>query len=155
MISNLEIGSISDRANKIFANIQKSKWRYYHKKSVENFIFYLSKVKGKSEKDELAQIITNYLDEIDNEVEEVDMELSMYLYNQYLNKLASKFQWRLGFVPIFPVKSLIVLIPALTIILVLAYSSKYFFYTLLFFLSLYIVRLIIKMRKRKIYGFGY
>jgi hypothetical protein len=146
---------LSERFNNVFSNVTQSKWRYCHKKSVGNFILHLSKIKGKSEKREVVELINHYLDDIENIKGEIDMNFSISLFDNYVNYLSNKFQYRVGFFVIFTAKAMIIVIPLLAIIFLILQISSFLLYTYLVLLSSYLIWLGVKICQKKVYGFGY
>jgi len=138
-----------------FNNIPNEKWRYFHKKSVENFIYYLPNIKGRNEKQELTEILEGYLTDIEAEHDIIDMHLSEYLFNTYIGKVAPIFEYRLGFVPVPAKKALLVLLPILFFFLWLAYSKIYLFIIFVLILFAFLKMKGLKKAKGKVYGFGY
>jgi hypothetical protein len=155
MDTTIDIEKLSEKFNDVFCNIDRSKWGYCHKRSVGNFIFHLNKIKGRSEKKEIFELIDNYLNVIKQEGTNADLDFSEYLFKNYLNHISNKFQYRLGFLVIFPVKAMLTLIPLLVIVYLFARTSQFTLYAFFILLSFYLIWLSIKLLQRKVYGFGY
>ena len=97
-----------------FSKIPRSKWHLYHKKTVENFAYYLPKIKAVSEKKQIEENLILYLKIVElNWQEELSTSDSIELFNTYLYPLAQKFEWRQGFVAISSLKGLLFIIKLL------------------------------------------
>lgn len=155
--NNLHIEELKETVKIVFSKIPIQQWRFFHIKSLENFVYYLPKIKSRTEKEEIIQAINNYLSVIDNGFEEqIDMSLGKELFEMYLYPVARKYEWRQGFIPISPIRGLIFLVPLILFFLWLIYlANEYAFYILGGMLLLYILRMIIKIKQRKAYGLGY
>lgn len=155
--NNLHIEELKETMRIVFSKIPKQQWRFFHKKSLENFVYYLPKIKGRTEKEEIIQAINNYLSVIDTDFQEqIDMSLGKELFETYLYPVARNYEWRQGFIPISSIRGLIFLVPLILFFLWLIYLvNEYAFYILGGTLLLYIFRMIVKIKQRKAYGLGY
>lgn len=140
-----------------FSQIPRSKWHLFHKKTVENFVYHLPKIKGVSEKKQIEENLVLYLEKIElNSKEELNTLESIELFNTYLYPLAKKFEWRLGFVAISSLKGLLFVIPFLFLVLYFLYTLNANLFVIFLSLSfLYFLIAIIKLFKKKVYGIGY
>lgn len=141
----------------LFSKIPQEQWRFYHKKSVENFIYYLPKIKGRTEKEEIVTAIDNYFRVVEAGFgEEIDMSLGKELFESYLYPVARKFEWRLGFIYVATVRGLFFFVPLVFFFLWFLYLiSSYVFYTAAGFLVIYLIIVLFKIKQRKVYGLGY
>jgi hypothetical protein len=74
--------SLSERMRVVFEKIPKNKWKYFHKKSFENFVNYLPNLNEQSERSEIEETVTDYLNAIDFEFEEINIQLSQDLFRR-------------------------------------------------------------------------
>jgi hypothetical protein len=154
---SFEIEKLKTRFETVFALIPKSEWRYYHHKSLRNFLFHLSKIKGHSEKEEVIQALNNYftlVSEVSNEP--IDLKSSLELFRTHLYPVAVRFEIRVGFAPAPPIKALIILLPVAGFLLYFIYQlNLYLFFIILTLFSLFILHISIKAINKKIYGGGF
>lgn len=139
----------------IFEKIPKNMWKYFHKKSIDNFIYYLPQINSKEERAEIEEIIISYLDAINIEYDEIDMELSQVLFSTYVMKLIHKYDLKYSFVPVFGMNVVFVFVSVLIIIFYLSLSNIYLLTAISIIVTLYVGRIIVKISKRKVYGFRY
>lgn len=127
----------------------------YHKKSVENFIYYIPAIKGVTERNEIIDHLNAYIRVIE-QMDEINVQISRQLFQNYLYSTARKFEWRKGFIPVLSYKGLLFFIPvSIVIFWLLYYSNTNLFYLAFFLFWLYILRIVLKIRKRKVYGICY
>lgn len=154
----MEIMSVTDlqkRMDVILKKIPKEKWKYFHKKSICNFINYLPKINSQEEKIEIKEIISNYLDAMDTECENIDMDLSQALFNTYVIKLIQKYDLKYSFVPVFGMNVVLVFVSILLFLFYLLLTKVYLLTALSIIVGLYVGRIFVKLAQRKVYGFRY
>ena len=155
--NNLNIENLKETMRIVFSKIPKQQWRFFHKKSVENFIYYLPQIKGLTEKEEIIAAISHYLRTIEvGFQEEINMSLGKELFETYLYSVARNYEWRQGFIPISSVRGLFFLVPSVLFFMWLIYlANKYACYILGALLVMYVFRMIVKIKQRKVYGLGF
>ena len=124
--------NLLERITSAFDKIPPEKWIYFHRKSMLNFINHLSLVSPEQERLRIELVILEYITEVEL-VQDDD----------------------LGFVPVFGRQSYIYVIPGIILLLYLSSKHTVSMGFLVFLLIIYFGRILLKMRKRKIYGFGY
>lgn len=154
-----EVSELQKIAQKIFGQIPKHDLAYFHKKSIDNFIYHLSSITNIDQRGNAQNIIKCYLNDINELISyqdfECNMELSEYFFKRYLNDLIKIYDPQLGFVPVFGRKAYIVMIPSVFLIFYLLRQNKTLFFLSLTLFFLYLIRIVFKSLKRKLYGFGY
>ena len=148
--------SVKYKATVFFNSIPKNKWKFFHKKSIDNFISYLPKIKSESDKEEIAVVINNYFKSVENiHFEEIDICLSQDLFRIYLMKLNNKYNLNYYFVPIFTWDVVAIFLFAVIGLCYIFSYNIYILSTIVTIVSLYTGRIIIKMIQGKVYGFQY
>ena len=134
--NNSNIEGVKETMEIFFSKIPIHRWQYFHKKSLENFILFLPKIKSHSEKNEIIKGIEMYLEVVNSDFCDIDnMSIAKELFDQYIYPIARKYEWRQGFIPISSKKGLFFLVPLLLFFLVLFYlANNYLFYIFFFFL---------------------
>lgn len=134
-------------------SIPKNQWRYFNKRTIENYINNVEFIKGKIDKLDTLLILSNYLNDVElNFVPSVDYSIN--LYEKYLRHV-KEFYRELGFALVPAVRSLWLLIPALIFI---AFAIKKFLYLEIIYLSMVgivLLLILIKVKQNKAYGVGY
>ena len=146
---------LQKRANCNFQKIPKEKWSYFHKKTIENFIFHLPNLEESNQATFVNKILSDYLDEIDQEYDEINMDLSEHLYNEYLVKILKPYERTLNFFPVFGKGAFLILGPV-TILTFYIFRNNSFI--LIFLASVFVIYfglVVLKSFKRKLYGFGF
>ncbi len=151
----MSVTDLQKRMDVILKKIPKEKWKYYHKKSIGNFINYLPKINSQEEKIEIEEIISNYLDAMDAECDNIDMDLSQALFNTYVMKLIQQYDLKYSFVPLFTIDvAIIFLLATIGLCYIFSYNI-YILSAIIIIVSLYAGRIVIKMFQGKVYGFQY
>ncbi|RXK86453.1 hypothetical protein [Filimonas effusa] len=122
MTNDIAIDQINQRMEAVFAEIPKKYQRFFHRRSLNNFMYYLPRIKGRTEQQEIAAAITAYLDEFEIVFPlELNIAVAADLFNRHLYPVARKFEWRCGFVPIVPLRACWVLFPQLAAVFCLVF----------------------------------
>ena len=132
----------------------KNQWKYFHKRSIRNFILSIELIEEKTERENTAEILIKCLNDIEGNFEP-NIDYSIYLFNNYLKYIVPEYQNRLGFWPI-PNKNALIfyIIVAISIfILLLNYIVIEVIFCLM--LSFLIYKLLSGFRKHKVFGFRY
>lgn len=148
---------LKNRYDLVFSKIPSQDWRFFHRKSVRNFIHFLPHIKGRSERVEIEALLNSYFDRIETlDSKQYNITVSMELFDNYVYPIAQKFEWRLGFVAISTFRGLFFLFPlALCVVYFVRKLSESVFFLFLFIVVVYMIRLGHKASHKKVYGFGY
>ena len=146
-ILKLKLDSVSEK-------IPKNQWKYFHKRSIRNFILGIELIEGKTERENTAQILIKCLNDIEGNFEP-NIDYSIYLFNNYLKYIVPEYQNRLGFWPIPNRNALIfyTILAILVFILLLNYIIIELLFCLMLFLLIY--KLLNGFVKHKVFGFRY
>ena len=148
------IEKLKESFKQVCDEIPKNQWRYFHKKSVENFINYIENIKGNSERENTVETLNNLLNDITLNFEP-NINYSLYLFNTYLKLVVPTFSNRLGFTSV-PSKNVAIFL-CLLLISIFFVLRKHFYYEIgyCFILFFYFLSLYNKIKMNKVYGFGY
>ena len=155
MTQVIDINELREKIDSFFNSIPKRQWNFFHKKTIENFLLHLPKIKGRSEKEEILILLNQFIETASNE-QELTLKFSKQMFDKYLYPIGNKLEFRLGFLPLFGISVIHIVIPVLiTFFLIAFFISKYFFYFLLVIFIGYVAILIPKIKSRKVYGLRY
>lgn len=132
----------------------KIKEKYFHLKSVDNFIFHFDGFKDKGKKRQIYATLTDYFDSIFT-IDTVDARLSKELFDHYLFKIARLYDMYLKFIPYPKSDMMVVALLGLFGFLYLISASVYAYIVILGVFvagSIFIRR---KKRLKKVYGYFY
>jgi hypothetical protein len=150
---------LAERMVLFFDQVPKNKWYYFHKKSVDNFIYHLPNISNESKRAEIADKIKAYLTEIEAwpliDIYESDISTCEYLYHTHVKTLSDFYDLNLGFFPVISTKVKMGVIVALAVMFYLFRDNKIVITILIVINILYWGRIIYKARERKLYGFAY
>jgi hypothetical protein len=128
--------------------------KYFHLKTVENFIFHFDGFKDRTKKRQIYATLTDYFDSI-FAIDSIDARLSKELFDRYLFKIARLYDMYLKFIP-YPKIDMVVLV------LLGLFGCLYFIsapvYAYFMTLSVFVVGSIFIRRKKKskkVYGYFY
>lgn len=76
-----------------------NKKKYYHYRSIHNFLFYLDQIKKQQEKEKIFSILNEYLELL--KIGVVNREESVTLFNQYIRKVGKFYEDNFQFMPAF------------------------------------------------------
>jgi hypothetical protein len=145
------ISDIKFQIENLKNNISKSNRKFYHFRSVSNFLFYFDKVNNKEDRDFITEKLNGFLIYIgNNNVENVHQSLT--LFNEYLKPIGELFEKIFHFFVMIEPWILNIGIGFVFIIFWLTNSITYFL-IFLFPLSLFCFYLGVKVYKRKVYAF--
>jgi hypothetical protein len=85
--------------------IEPDKWKYFHYKSLNNFILQLDNEMLSEDKDQLYQKLINFFDAIGEDVSELDGQVGIELFEKYINPIGKELK-KYGFKSITPIKYL-------------------------------------------------
>lgn len=155
MIGREELGF---KFNNIFKNIDSNKWHYLHKNSIANFIFYLDSINDESRRKEIFLVINDYLDYLNNlgeEVLNINISLSRYLFDNYINRIQDIYVKELGFIYIPSKRTIAFILPFFIIFLYFVDFRIIAISISVIIICIYAVFVSYKYSKNKLYGFDY
>lgn len=150
----MEASVLKEKLQTLSNNIPSNQWKYFHRSSMKNFIINLELIKGKTERATTAEILINFLNDVEHNFVP-DVDYSIYLFNNYLKYVVPTYQNRLGFWPIPNRKVLIFLTFVAGIIFFIL--LKYLLWKILFSSAIlfFACILLIKFKNHKVFGFRY
>jgi hypothetical protein len=145
---------LDEKFDLISTNIPKNEWKYFHRGSLYNFIFYIELIKERSEREKTIEILFNCINDVELNFEP-DSDYSIYLFNNYLNCIVPIYRDRLGFSGIPSKYALLVSCIVLITIFILLVSN--FLWEVLFcsLVILIISKKVVNFKRHKAYGFCY
>lgn len=136
---------------KIKDTIDVSKKKYYHFRSVSNFLLYLDMLTNEKEKYFSLEKLNNYFSYIENN-EIDDVHESLALFNNFLKPIGELFEKRFGFFVM--IKPWIMNFWIIVFLLIFWYiQNTFLFIFFLLILSLFFFYLGFKIKKKKVYAF--
>jgi hypothetical protein len=149
----VDVHLLNDLLQKTKSNISRNKWKYFHSKSVENFIFHLNKIKDKEKRELSYRILHDYL-QITSAMDESELDISSGedLYRQFLTPLIPiyiRYQRFITFAT-WDVQ-LYILITLVVLFLVAGVNLIY----LALLVIIFKLRQLFKRRKRRVFGAFY
>ena len=83
-ILKLKLDSVSEK-------IPKNQWKYFHKRSIRNFILNINLIEGETERENTAEILSKCLYDVEGNFEP-NIDYSIYLFNNYLKYIVPEYQ---------------------------------------------------------------
>ncbi len=148
------INELNDKLNYVSQKIPKNEWKFFHRCSIKNFILYIDCIKDKTEKENASKFLIDCLKDVEYNFKP-DIEYSMYLFNNYLKGVVSTYQNRLGFWPVPNKNALIVYLIAIVLVFMILLNNFYLGVLFCSILILFLMKMLIVIRKHKIFGFRY
>ena len=157
MIARNDFAELKERYVNVFSKVQRNHRRFFHRKTVGNFITHLNNINNKNEREIIFNKINYFFDIIDeNGYEPIDISESIELFHLYLLPIAEIYQLRLNFTPITNWRALIYLVPGTILLLFIFYKlDLYLLYFGLILTGIYVANKINKAVSGKVYGPGY
>lgn len=150
---------LTERMSNFFELIPKKKWHYFHKKSMDNFIYHLPDIANEKTRGEIVEKIQAYLSEIESwpliDAAEANIRTSEKLYHAHVKYLGGFYDAYMGFAFIFAPNTFFVLIPSIAVFIYLIRNSQIILTIFITISLIYWGRIIYKATDRKICGFGY
>ena len=78
-----------------------NKKKYYHYRSIDNFLFYLDQIENKDEKEKIFSILYEYLEILKTTI--IDRGESITLFNKYIRPVGKFYEKSFHFMPVFGV----------------------------------------------------
>ena len=139
----MTIEILREKLNVISNSIPKKHWKYFNKRTVENYINSWDFIIGKIDKVNTLIILSNYLNDVELNFDP-NIYYSISLYNKYLYQLKNVYR-ELGFALVPSIRYLYGLI---IIIIIIGFLIKNYFYLEVFYLStlaVIFIRMLIKL----------
>ena len=150
---------LEERMTAAFSKVPRHKWFLLHKGSMSNFLMHLDGISPEIERLRIESVIYEYIAEIEFLQDEdellINMEISELLFNNYVNKIILPFNVKLGFAAVFGRQAYIYIVPVMILLIYICSQNVVALSVLFFLICSFYGRIYIKMRKHKIYGFGY
>nr|WP_294988334.1 hypothetical protein [uncultured Sediminibacterium sp.] len=97
--------TLLDRYRNLMRLIQPDKWKYFHYRSLNNFILQLDNEMLSNDRDYLNQKLIDFFDVIGENVSELDGQVGIEIFEKYINPIGKKLK-KYGFKSITPIKYL-------------------------------------------------
>ena len=149
----MDIETLNKKLKILCENIPKNQWRYFSKRTIENYINHVELIKGNLDRAKTITALSDYLKDV-NENFEPTAEYSIAVFQKYLIQIKPLYR-ELGFALVPGMRLFWFL---LIIIIIVAFILKQYFYFDIFYLSMVaiiFVRMLIKLYQNKAYGPGY
>jgi hypothetical protein len=137
---------------KVALSFSNGKLKYYHYRSVNNFIFHLNNIKNETDKEKIYLLINEYLDIIKNEPNP-DRNVAINFFENYVRPVGKYYEDDFNFVPMF---SLWIASFWIITFLFIEYIFNLPFVVMFmtgFLIFIYYIYILVKRMNNKVYGF--
>ena len=149
----MDLETLRKKLKMLCESILENQWRYFNKRTIENYINFLDFIKSNEDKENFKVIFSNYLDDVEINFEP-NATYSVGLYYKYLLRVKEYYR-KLGFALVPGIRIFRVMV---VVVLIIGYYIKNYIYLEGIFLAIVTItflRMFFKLRQNKTYGPGY